>query len=108
MDHFTCTNLTCLYTDVGWLLDPTVGVSGLSHSVSVPMYSCEQTNTAIKTTGASPGSTVAIYTNMTVEVINTLDVNDAGNILHGQIRWHTPAGGTASKSGASNVTITSD
>jgi hypothetical protein len=108
IDHFTCVNLACLYTDIGWMIDATQGVSGQSHSVAVQNFSCEATNVAIKTAGSSPGSHVSIYVNMTVEVINTFDVDDAGDILHGDIRWRNSSGGSPAKNGATNVTVTAD
>lgn len=102
-EHFSATRIACVYTNVGMIA---INGGGSFHGASIVNYNAEATTTALQMLGTGGSSFPLNIDAMSVETITT-DIDDASNLLRGQINWNNIANTAPVTSGAGNVRIVS-
>jgi hypothetical protein len=103
-DHFAAGRLAAIYSDVAMKVQ---GEGGVGHLVAIQNMSAEVYNGGLLA-GGSGGSTCDVDIGWSAESVSpAYDIADAGNVLHGVVRFRDPAdaGRGITVSGAANLKV---
>jgi hypothetical protein len=100
-DHFVCSRLLVIYSDVALYIDNTVGLSGVSHAINIEQFDAEVYNGGIRINGGYVHAYIVLDSECTGVAY---DVSDPSNTLYGTIYWSDAADAREPVvSGASNL-----